>query len=422
MTPSAVLPFPKPVRGCCRFDGLPLRHTFIDLGTSPLSNAFLSRAQLGEAERFYPLHAFVCERCLLVQLEQFETPAAIFGDYAYFSSFSETWLRHAQDFAERMTARLGLDARSLVLEVGSNDGYLLQFFQQQGVPTLGVDPAANVAQAARDKGIPTRTAFFSVPAARALAAEGFQADLVVGNNVLAHVPDLNDFVAGLALALKPDGVLCLEFPHLLRLMREGQFDTIYHEHFSYFSLLTAETVLNAHGLTVFDVEELPTHGGSLRLYAAHSGTQRALPGERVRRLREQEQSAGLGQLDSYLHFGTQAAQAKRRLLDFMIGAKDSGKSLAAYGAPAKGNTLLNYCGIRSDFLDYAVDLSPHKQGLFLPGTRLPIFAPEKIWETRPDFLLILPWNLKDEIMQQMAGIRAWGGQFVVPIPTVEVCP
>lgn len=413
---------PEAGRPRCRFDGQPLRHTFVDLGTAPLSNAFLSWAQLGHAERFYPLHAFVCEQCFLVQLEQVETPATIFGDYAYFSSISETWLRHAQDFAVQATEDLGLGSDSLVLEVGSNDGYLLQFFQREGIPVLGIDPAANVAQAARSKGIPTRTAFFGAQIARDLAGEGHGADLLVGNNVLAHVPDLNDFVAGLALVLKPQGVLCLEFPHLLQLMREGQFDTIYHEHFSYFSLLTAETVLTAHGLTVFDVDELPTHGGSLRLWAAHSGSPRAVPGERVRRLREQEHSAGLGHLDTYLGFGEQAGQAKRRLLEFLIGAKDSGKSVAAYGAPAKGSTLLNYCGIRSDFLDYAVDLSPHKQGLFLPGTRLPIFSPDKVYETRPDFLLILPWNLKDEIMQQMAGVRAWGGQFVTPIPRVQVYP
>lgn len=407
-------------RARCRFDGQPLNHTFVDLGTSPLSNAFLSQAQLGDAELFYPLHAFVCEHCLLVQLEQFETPARIFSDYAYFSSISETWLRHAQDFAQRAAEILGLDAHSLVVEVGSNDGYLLQFFQQQGIPVLGIDPAANVAQTARDRGIPTRTAFFGAQTARELRAEGPGADLLVGNNVLAHVPDLNDFVAGLALALKPDGVLCLEFPHLLQLMRRGQFDTIYHEHFSYFSLRTAELVLGAHGLTVFDVQELPTHGGSLRLYAAHSGAARAAVTERVRHLQAQEQSAGLNRLESYLHFGEQAKQAKRALLEFLIDAKNSGKSIAAYGAPAKGNTLLNFCGIRSDFLDYTVDLSPHKQGLFLPGTRLPIFAPEKVYETKPDYLLILPWNLKDEIMQQMAGLRAWGGQFVVPIPEVQI--
>jgi len=413
---------PEAGRPRCRFDGQPLRHTFVDLGTAPLSNAFLSWAQLGSAERFYPLHAFVCEQCFLVQLEQFETPAHIFGDYAYFSSISETWLRHAQEFAAQAAERLGLGSDSLVLEVGSNDGYLLQFFQQKGIPVLGVDPAANVAQAARDKGIPTRTAFFGTQTARELAEEGHGADLLVGSNVLAHVPDLNDFVAGLGLALKPDGVLCLEFPHLLRLMREGQFDTIYHEHFSYFSLLTAEAVLRAHGLTVFDVEELPTHGGSLRLWAAHSGSPRAVPGERVRRLRDQEQSAGLRRLDAYLGFGEQARQVKRQVLSFLIGAKENGKSVVSYGAAAKGNTLLNYCGIRADFLDYAVDLSPHKQGLFLPGTRLPIFSPDKVYETRPDFLLMLPWNLKDEIMQQMAGVRAWGGQFVTPIPRVQVYP
>ena len=405
---------------CCRFDGHPLQDTFVDLGMSPLSNAFLSASQINEAETFYPLHTYVCAKCLLVQLEQFETPSQIFSDYAYFSSYSASWLRHAEEFAASAAKRFGLDARHQVVEIGSNDGYLLQYFQRRGIPVLGIDPAANVAQEALRRGIPTRTAFFGVEAAQRLVDEAEQADLLIGNNVLAHVPDLNDFVAGLKLALKPTGTLSIEFPHLLQLMENSQFDTIYHEHFSYFSLLTVEKIFAAHGLTLFDVDELPTHGGSLRIYGAHADALHSVPSERIAALRAREIAAGLDQLTTYFNFGSQVHQTKRRLLEFLICAKDTGHSVAAYGAPAKGNTLLNYCGIRTDFIDYAVDLSPHKQGRFLPGTHIPIYHPDRVKQTKPDFLLLLPWNLKEEIMQQMAYVREWGGRFVVPIPSLKI--
>ncbi len=404
----------------CRFCGAALEQVFADLGMSPLSNAYVRPENLQRRESFYPLTAYVCGECFLVQLSAMETPETIFGDYAYFSSYSESWLRHCQAYVEQMQARFGLDGRSLVVEVASNDGYLLQYFKEKGVPILGIEPAANVAKVAQEKGIPTVVRFFGAQTARELAAEGKQADLLLGNNVLAHVPDLNDFVAGLKILLKPEGVLTMEFPHLMRLMAENQFDTIYHEHFSYFSFRTAERVFARHGLTLFDVEELPTHGGSLRIYARHSEREKEPVTARVQALRERERAAGLDRLETYARFAAQVAETKRGLLAFLIEAKRRGKTVAGYGAPAKGNTLLNYCGVRADFLDYTVDRSPHKQGLYLPGTHIPIYAPEKVRETRPDYLLILPWNLKQEIMEQMAYIREWGGRFVVPIPRVEV--
>lgn len=406
----------------CRFDGKPLQHTFVDLGMSPLSNAFLSPGQLNRAEKFYPLHAYVCEHCGLVQLEQFESPEQIFSDYAYFSSYSDSWLRHVETYTQQMIARFGLDANSQVMEIASNDGYLLQYFQQQGIPVLGIEPAANVATVAEAKGIPTLVKFFGVQTAEALRAQGKQADLLVGNNVLAHVPDLNDFVAGMQRLLKPQGVLTMEFPHLLQLIQQRQFDTIYHEHFSYFSFLTVEKIFAAHGLTLFDVEQLPTHGGSLRIYGRHQngGEDGRNVSDRVARLRSQEMAAGLDWVETYLNFAETVKATKRQLLSFLIEVKNQGKTVVGYGAPAKGNTLLNYCGIRSDLIDYTVDRSPHKQGLFLPGTHIPIYAPEKIQQTKPDYLLILPWNLKDEIQSQMVHIREWGGKFVIPIPQVEV--
>jgi SAM-dependent methyltransferase len=403
----------------CRFCAAPLRVTFCDLGMSPLSNAFVSPAQAHQGEVFYPLHALVCERCFLVQLEQFETPEHIFRDYVYFSSYSDTWLDHCRRYAEAMRAALDLGRQSLVIEVASNDGYLLQFFREAGVPVLGIDPARNVAAAAEKRGVPTLSEFFGRELAERLAKEGRRADLVVANNVFAHVPDLNDFAAGLCHVLKPGGVLTLEFPHLLRLIEEHQFDTIYHEHLSYFSFASATLVLARHGLAVHDVEELPTHGGSLRVHAARAEARRN-PGARVTQLLAAERGARLDSLEAYADFSEKAKRTKAALLEFLIGAKKAGKRIAGYGAPAKGNTLLNYCGIRTDFLDYTVDRSPHKQGLLLPGTRIPVFEPKKILETRPDYVLILPWNLKDEICEQMSAIRAWGGKFVVPIPEVAV--
>lgn len=407
-------------RGRCRFCATPLTRSFCDLGMSPLSNAYLKAEQIRGMEPFYPLHAYVCDNCLLVQLEEFESPEAIFSDYAYFSSYSESWLRHAKAYAAAMVLRFGLGRSQRVIEIASNDGYLLQYFKARGIPVLGIEPAANVARVAEAKGIPTRVQFHGVASAQRLADEGNCADLLLGNNVLAHVPDLNDFVAGMRVLLKPAGIITMEFPHLLRLMRDNQFDTIYHEHFSYFSLLMVENLFARHGLRLFDVEELPTHGGSLRIYACHAGN--ALPADsgKVMQVIAAEREAGLDRIEGYAAFAEQVRETKRRLLEFLIGAKRAGKSVVAYGAAAKGNTLLNYCGIRGDFIDYVVDLSPHKQGRYLPGTHLPILAPESVRETRPDYLLILPWNLKDEVMGQMSHIREWGGRFVLPIPYAEV--
>jgi SAM-dependent methyltransferase len=404
----------------CRFCGSAVRHTFVDLGMSPLCESFLSQEQIDQAEAFYPLHAYVCSECFLVQVKEYVAPEGIFTEYAYFSSYSDSWLRHARTYVDMITERLGLDGRSHVVELGSNDGYLLQNFVRKGIPALGVEPAANVAAVARAKGVPTVVVLFGEAAARDLAAQGKQADLIVGNNVLAQVPDLNDFVKGMKVLLKPSGVITIEFPHLLRLMEENQFDTIYHEHFSYFSLLTAVRIFEAHGLRLFDVDELGTHGGSLRIYASHADDAGKPVTERVRKLAGREEAAGLRDLGRYAQFTEQVHETKRRLLEFLIGVKRQGKSVAGYGAPGKGNTLLNYCGIRTDFLDYTVDRNPYKHGKFLPGTHIPIYPPERIRETRPDYVLILPWNLRDEIMEQLAEIRSWGGQFVVPIPDVKV--
>jgi len=387
---------------------------------SPLANTYLTAAQLNQMEPFYPLRAYVCEGCLLVQLEEFESPDHIFSDYAYFSSYSEAWLRHARAYTDLVTERFGLNADTRVVELASNDGYLLQYFVQKGMPVLGIEPAANVAQAAIEKGIPTLVRFFGLQAGRDLAADGRQADLLLGNNVLAHVPDVNDFVSGMKLLLKPHGVITMEFPHLLRLMEEHQFDTVYHEHFSYFSFVTVTRIFAAHGLTIFDVEELPTHGGSLRIYARHTEDDTKPIGSRVADLAAQEAAAGLTSLDRYLAFAEQVNDTKHNLVEFLIAAKRLGKTVVGYGAPAKGNTLLNCCGIRSDLVAYTVDKSPHKHGRFLPGTHVPVYPPEKIQETKPDYLLILPWNLKDEIMEQMSSIRDWGGKFLVPIPDVKV--
>ncbi|HET7233282.1 MAG TPA: class I SAM-dependent methyltransferase [Longimicrobium sp.] len=405
--------------GLCRFCQAPLQHSFCDLGMSPLSNAMLTERQLHDAELFYPLHAFVCTECWLVQLGEFESPENIFSEYTYFSSYSESWLRHAREYSEMITRRLGLGPGSLVVEIASNDGYLLKNFVEHGIPALGVEPAANVADVARERGIPTVARFFGAELANELAAERGGADLIAGNNVLAHVPALNDFVEGLRILLKPQGVITLEFPHLLRLMEGNQFDTIYHEHFSYLSLGTVARVMEAHGLRVHDVEELPTHGGSLRVYAVHRASGHdTCPA--VGELLERERAYGLEGLDAYTGFARKTEAAKRALLRFLIDAREEGKRVVGYGAAAKGNTLLNYCGVRTDLVDYVVDRSPHKQGRYLPGTHVPVLAPEAIAETRPDYVLILPWNLTAEIVEQMAGIREWGGRFVVPIPTTRV--
>ena len=406
----------------CRSCGNPLKHTFVELGVSPLANSYLTEEQLQQMEPFYPLHAYVCDACYLVQLNEFESPEQIFGDYAYFSSYSESWLNHAKEYTNLMVERFGLNSNSHVVEIASNDGYLLQYFKEKGIPVLGVEPAKNVAKVAQEAGIPTITKFFGVQTASELSTEGKSADLMLGNNVLAHVPDLNDFVKGFKVLLKPQGVITIEFPHLMRLIEENQFDTIYHEHFSYFSLITVNKVFAKHGLTIFDVQELPTHGGSLRIYACHAEDTSKPVSDRISELLNKEIDAGFTDLELYQSFGKRVKETKRNILDFMIKAKREGKSIVGYGAPAKGNTLLNYCGIRTDFIDYTVDRSPHKQGHFLPGTRIPIYQPDKIKKTKPDYLVILPWNLKDEIMEQMAHIRDWGGQFVTLIPDVKIYP
>jgi hypothetical protein len=404
----------------CRFCSAPLRQTFANLGMTPLSNSFIDPARVSAMEPFYPLHAYVCDDCRLVQLEAFETPENIFSDYLYFSSFSDSWLRHAEAYAVQMIERFSLGPRSLMVEVASNDGYLLRHFQCRGVPVLGVEPAANVAAYAKNLGIPTEVAFFGRATALRLKESGFAPQLMAANNVLAHVPDINDFVAGFTTLLATDGVMTVEFPHLLRLIEATQFDTIYHEHFSYLSLLTVQRIFATHGLRVFDVEQLPTHGGSLRIFATHEAAGHYATMPAVASLLAEERAAGLEMTDTYSAFAQRVVDVKAALLAFCVEARRAGKTIAGYGAPAKGNTLLNYCGIGPEFISFTVDRSPHKQGKLLPGVRIPVRAPEAIMEARPDYVLILPWNLKGEIMEQMAGIRAWGGRFVVPIPTTQV--
>jgi len=404
----------------CRSCGAALTHTFLDLGMSPLANSYVSAGQLDQSEPFYPLHVLVCASCFLVQLPVVARPEAIFSDYAYFSSYSDSWLEHARVYVDAITQRLRLNSQSRVVEIASNDGYLLQYFLKKGIPVLGIEPAANVAAEAQRRGIPTEVFFFGEETARRLAEK--PADLIIGNNVFAHVPDVNDFVAGLKLLLAPHGVITLEFPHLMRLMEQNQFDTIYHEHFSYYSLVAAAQLFERRNLKIFDVEELSTHGGSLRVYVCHQEDKEKTVGERVGDLLSREKAAGFTKLEHYLSFEGRVKETKRTLLEFLRAARDQGKSVVGYGAPAKGNTLLNYCGVGSDLLAYTVDRAPSKQGHFLPGTHIPIYSPDKIKETRPDYLLILPWNLQAEVMDQMRHIRDWGGQFVVPIPEVRVHP
>jgi SAM-dependent methyltransferase len=403
----------------CRFCGTQLTHLFADLGMSPLANSYLSEEELGQMEPFYPLRALVCHECLLVQLEDYETPDVIFSDYAYFSSYSTTWLEHSRRYADMAVERFELDSSSQVVELASNDGYLLQYFVGHGVPVLGIEPAANVAEVAREKGIRTMVKFFGRATAREVAAM-MKADLLVGNNVLAHVPDLNDFVAGMKIVLAPRGVITMEFPHLLHLIERNEWDTIYHEHFSYFSFLTVSRIFAHHGITLFDVEELPTHGGSLRIYGGHAEDDSKEVTGRARGLLERERELGFERLDTYLGFSEQVKLAKWELLDFLIERRREGSRIVAYGAPAKGNTLLNYCGVGTDFIEYTCDLNPHKQGHYLPGTHIPIRAPEVIRETRPDLVFILPWNLKDEIMEQLSFVREWGGRFLVRTPELRV--
>ena len=387
---------------------------------SPLCQTHIEPHQLNHMEPFYPLHVWVCHECFLVQLEEYVSPQEIFTDYAYFSSYSDSWVMHAKRYVEEVSSRFSIDNSKKVMEIASNDGYLLQHFVAKGIPVLGIEPAANVAKVAVEKGIPTAVKFLGIETAKEIAADHGQADLLLGNNVLAHVPNINDFVGGMKMLLRPGGVITMEFPHLFRLIAENQFDTIYHEHFSYLSFYSVEKVFAAQGLTLFDVEELPTHGGSLRIYARHTTDRDKETSARATELRAREIRDGVNRVETYFSFAEQVKETKRSILEFLIDAKRAGKTIVGYGAPGKGNTLLNYCGIRQDFLDYTVDRSPYKQGKFTPGTHIPISDPARIDETRPDYVFILPWNLKDEIAAQMGHIRKWGGKFVVPIPKVRV--
>lgn len=410
-----------PVNHNCRFCRAPLRHLVVDLGKSPLCESFLTAAQLNEMEPFYPLRAFVCENCYLVQVLDYVDGVSIFGgEYAYFSSYSDSWLDHCKAYVDYACERFSLGDQSQVVEVASNDGYLLQFFDERHVKVHGIEPAENVAAVAVQKGIPTTVRFFGEATANDLVRDGLRADLLIGNNVLAHVPDLNDFVRGLHVMLAPEGVITMEFQHLMHLIDKNQFDTIYQEHYCYLSLHAISQVFEAHGLRIFDVQEVPTHGGSLRIFACHAEDKAKPVSPNVANVHDREIAKGLTSLETYTEYGEKVAETKRALLEFLIQARREGKRIAAYGAPGKGNTLLNYCGIRQDFVEFVVDRNPFKHGKFLPGTHIPIYPPEKIDEERPDYVLILPWNLKKEITAQLAHIREWGGKFVVPIPTLDV--
>ena len=404
----------------CRHCNAVLQHDLVDLGMSPLCESYIKPEQLNQMEPFYPLHVYVCDTCYLVQLDEFVSPSHIFSDYLYFSSYSDSWLRHAKNYTDLMVERFGLNEKSQVVEIASNDGYLLQYFVEKKIPCLGIEPAANVAEYAIKKGIPSIVKFFGVKTAEEVKQEFGKADLILGNNVLAHVPDINDLVGGMKVLLKPDGVITMEFPHLERLMAENQFDTIYHEHFSYLSLIAVDKIFRHYGLTLFDVQELPSHGGSLRIYARHTEDASKPVSENITNLLKRELEAGFTSMEFYSSFTEQVKETKRKILQFLIEAKREGKTVAGYGAPGKGNTLLNYCGIRTDFIDYTVDRNPHKQGSFLPGTHIPIYHPDKLRETKPDYIFILPWNLKTEIINQLSYAREWGAKFVVPIPEIIV--
>lgn len=408
------------VLGKCRFCDSPLVDTFVDLGMSPLCEDHVKPEELKQMEPFYPLHAYVCAKCFLVQVESLVAPSEIFSDYAYFSSYSDSWLTHIKKYTDQVSKRFNITSKSLVAELASNDGYLLQYFLEKKIPVLGIEPAANVAKYAIEKGIRTEVKFFGVKTAKELSSRYEKADLLIGNNVLAHVPDINDFVAGMKVFLKPGGVITMEFPHLMRLVEKNQFDTIYQEHYSYLSFTTVEEIFNHHGLALFDVEEISTHGGSLRIYGKHEEDNSKEIAANVSRMRSLEKSKGLRSLSYYTDFREKVKETKWKILEFLINAKRDNKTVVGYGAPGKGNTLLNYCGVRTDFIDYTVDRNPHKQGNYLPGTLIPIYHPDRIKETKPDYVFILPWNLKDEIMEQMSYITDWGGQFVVPIPELTV--
>lgn len=404
----------------CRFCASPLTQTFVDLGSTPLANSYLNGPEEIASEKSYPLHARVCSNCFLVQVEDAVPAEDIFSDYAYFSSFSDSWVAHAGRYCDMMVDKLGLHNRSLVMEVASNDGYLLQHFVKKQIPVLGIEPAANVAKAAEAAGVNTEVAFFGVDTATRLAASGLKADLMAANNVMAHVPDINDFIDGFRILLAEKGVLTIEFPHLLNMIEKVQFDTIYHEHYSYLSLHTVEKILRKHDLRLFDVEKIDTHGGSLRIFACHADCDLYAETKNLSAVKAEEEKAGLTRLDGYLDFTPKVEAAKSALLDFLEKAKSEGRKVAGYGAAAKGNTLLNFCGIDSGLIDFVVDRNPEKQNTLLPGSHIPVFAPSKVWEEKPDYLLILPWNLASEITADMAAIREWGGQFAIPIPTLSL--
>ncbi|MTI59634.1 MAG: class I SAM-dependent methyltransferase [Firmicutes bacterium] len=404
----------------CRFCKTNLEKEFLSLGISPLANSYLDNKALGNKELFYPLELYVCPNCLLVQVDEFEIPENIFSDYAYFSSYSSSWLEHVEKYANKMMKEYGIKDKSNVIEIASNDGYLLQYFKKQNVSVLGIEPAENVALVAEKKGVPTICKFFGKSLAEELVQKDVRADLLIGNNVLAHVPNLNDFISGMKILLNYDGFITMEFPHLLRLIKENQFDTIYHEHFSYFSFIVVNKILKKHGLEIFEVEEIPTHGGSLRIYAKHIEDNTRLVKSSVEDLFTKEKDFGIDKIKTYDKFTEKVKQSKRNILKFLIDLKNKDKMIVGYGAPAKGNTLLNYCGVGIDFLDYTVDKNPYKQGKYLPGTHIPIFSPKKFKETKPDYVIILPWNLKEEIIQQINYIKEWNGKFIVLIPEVEV--
>jgi hypothetical protein len=408
------------IKPTCRFCNTTLEHTFVDLGMSPLCESILTPEQLNRMEAFYPLKVYVCSKCFLVQLEEYVSPEDIFTEYDYFSSYSDSWLQHSKDYTDLMVERFKLGKEHQVIELASNDGYLLQYFVEKGIPCLGIEPAKNIAKVAVEKGIPTIAEFFGVKLAQEMSQAGQKADLLLGNNVLAQVPDLNDFVGGMKIALKAMGVITVEFPHLMRLIEGNQFDTIYHEHFSYFSFIAAEKIFAEHGITLFDVDELKTHGGSIRIYGRHAEDTSKLVSERALELKDRELRAGFNRVETYSTFAKKVEETKRKLLTILIELKRQGKRIVGYGAPGKGNTLLNYCAIRNDFLDYTVDRNPYKHGKFTPGTHIEVFHPDKIRADRPDYVFILPWNLKDEIMKQMSFIREWGGKFIVPIPEAEI--
>ena len=404
----------------CRFCNCEIKKIFVDLGSSPLSNAFVKNENLNKVEKKFPLKVFLCDNCFLVQIPEFETPDNIFSEYAYFSSYSKSWLEHVENYTNMISKKNNLGKNSLVVELASNDGYLLQFFKQKGIPVIGIEPAHNVAKVAEDKGIKTITEFFGEKLAERLATEKIKADLIIGNNVLAHVPNINDFVKGMSILLKSDGSINMEFPHLLQLIKHNQFDTIYHEHFSYFSLYTVKKIFEFHNLEIFDVEEILTHGGSLRIYSKHKENKNFKIKNSVNEILEKEKTFGLLETSFYLEFSKAIESIKKELTDFFNTAKKDGKKIVCYGAAAKGNTLLNYCRIGREYVEYVVDKNPHKQGLYLPGSHLQIKEPEEIKKTKPDFIVILPWNIKDEIMNEISFIHDWGGKFVIPIPKVNI--